>query len=27
VVSKPVPTFTQASELQIKMRAEHHCTL
>ena len=27
VVSKPFPTFTQASDLQIKMRAERRCTL
>ena len=27
VVSKPLPTFTQASELQIKMRGERRCTL
>lgn len=27
VLSKPLPTFTQASELQIKMRAERRCTL
>ena len=27
VVSKPMPTFTQASELQIKMRGERRCTL
>ena len=27
VVSKPFPTFSQASELQIKMRGEHRCTL
>ena len=27
VVSKPFPTFTQASELQIKMRGERRCTL
>ena len=27
VVSKPLPTFTQASELQIKLRGERRCTL
>jgi hypothetical protein len=27
VVSKPLPTFAQASEFQIKMRAAHRCTL
>ena len=27
VVSKPFPTFTQASELQIKLRGERRCTL
>jgi len=27
VVSKPLPTFQQASDLQIKMRAERRCTL
>ncbi|AHY53783.1 hypothetical protein [Bradyrhizobium japonicum] len=27
VVSKPVPTFTAASDLQIKMRSERRCTL
>ena len=27
VVSKPYPTFTQASELQIRMRGERRCTL
>ncbi|MCA1379633.1 hypothetical protein N2605_07975 [Bradyrhizobium yuanmingense] len=27
VVSKPFPTFQQASDLQIKMRTERKCTL
>ena len=27
VVSKPLPTFTQASEIQIKLRGERRCTL
>ena len=27
VVSKPMPTFQQASDVQIKMRAERRCTL
>jgi hypothetical protein len=27
VVSKPFPTFQQASELQIKLRGERRCTL
>ncbi|MBP0109533.1 hypothetical protein [Bradyrhizobium vignae] len=27
VVSKPLPTFQQASDLQIQMRAERRCTL
>jgi hypothetical protein len=27
VVSKPYPTFTAASDLQIKMRSERRCTL
>jgi hypothetical protein len=27
VVSKSFPTFTQASELQIKLRGERRCTL
>jgi len=27
VVSKPVPTFTAASDLQIKLRSERRCTL
>ena len=27
VVSKPVPNFSDASAIQIKMRAEHRCTL
>jgi hypothetical protein len=27
VVSKPLPTFTAASDLQIKLRAERRCTL
>jgi hypothetical protein len=27
VVSKPFPTFTEASDLQIKMRGERRCTL
>ncbi|TFV78890.1 hypothetical protein E4K64_06870 [Bradyrhizobium frederickii] len=27
VVSKPVPTFQQASDLQIKLRGERRCTL
>ena len=27
IVSKPYPTFTQASELQIKWRGERRCTL
>jgi hypothetical protein len=27
VVSKPFPTFTAASDLQIKLRAERKCTL
>ena len=27
VVSKPSPTFTQASELPIRMRGERRCTL
>ena len=27
VVSKSFPTFTQASDLQIKLRAERRCTL
>ena len=27
VVSKSFPTFTQASDLQIKMRGERRCTL
>ena len=27
VVSKPMPTFTQASELQLKLRAERRCFL
>ncbi|MCA1358988.1 hypothetical protein I6F14_06275 [Bradyrhizobium sp. IC3069] len=27
VVSKPLPTFQQASDLQIKMRTERKCTL
>jgi hypothetical protein len=27
VVSKPFPTFQQASDLQIKMRGERRCTL
>ena len=27
VVSKPLPTFTAASDLQIKMRAQRRCTL
>ena len=26
-VSKPVPTFTAASDLQIKLRSERRCTL
>jgi hypothetical protein len=27
VVSKPLPTFAEASDLQIKMRLERRCTL
>jgi hypothetical protein len=27
VVSKPVPTFSDASAIQIKMREQRHCTL
>jgi len=27
VVSKPFPTFQQASDLQIKLRSERRCTL
>ena len=27
VVSKPFPTFTAASDLQIKLRAQRRCTL
>ena len=27
VVSKPLPSFTEASDLQIKMRQERRCTL
>ncbi len=27
IVSKPVPTFAAASEIQLKMRAQHRCTL
>ncbi|EJN10731.1 hypothetical protein PMI42_05986 [Bradyrhizobium sp. YR681] len=27
VVSKPVPTFTAASDIQIKLRAERRCAL
>jgi len=27
VVSKPVPTFAEASAIQIKMRDQRHCTL
>ena len=27
VVSKPVPTFTDANVIQLKMRGEHRCTL
>jgi hypothetical protein len=27
VVSKPVPSFSDASAIQIKMREERHCTL
>ncbi|MCP3373452.1 hypothetical protein [Bradyrhizobium cajani] len=27
VVSKPLPTFQEASDLQIKMRSERRCTL
>ncbi len=27
VVSRPVPTFAEASAIQIKMRDQRHCTL
>ena len=27
VVSKPVPTFTEAAGIQEKMRLSHHCTM
>jgi hypothetical protein len=27
VVSKPVPTFTDATAIQLKMRDQRHCTL
>jgi hypothetical protein len=27
VVSKPVPTFTDANTIQLKMRDQRHCTL
>ena len=27
VVSKPVPTFTDATAIQLKMREQRHCTL
>jgi hypothetical protein len=27
VVSKPVPTFSAAMDVQLKMREQRHCTL